>query len=181
MSVVWKFKNVSVYEIFWLLYIIVISLTLAETVWKYCQCKLINTLMFHCFRQYYWWMTVSGNQNRGIYVSGNRFSGYLVSVEPQYINTLMYLLYGTCAQSRGFRQYFWWMTSLKLTFLNKRTWKLHKDCQDKIWILQQHWLQQEDFTLGLDISRLHYVKTGYGVSISGNTKLAKNLNKVRLF
>ena len=130
--------------------------------------------MFHCFRQYYWWMTVSGNQNRGIYVSGNRFSGYLVSVEPQYINTLMYLLYGTCAQSRGFRQYFWWMTSLKLTFLNKRTWKLHKDCQDKIWILQQHWLQQEDFTLGLDISRLHYVKTGEGVSNSGNTKLVRN-------
>ena len=90
-----------------------------------------------------------------------------VSGEPQYINTLMYLFYGTCAQSRGFRQYFWWMTSLKLTFLNKRTWKLHKDCQDKIWILQQHWLQQEDFTLGLDISRLHYVKTGYGVSSPG--------------
>ena len=104
----------------------------------------------------------------------NCVSGSHVSGEPQYINTFMYLLYGTCAQSRGFRQYFWWMTSLKLTFLNKRTWKLHKDCQDKIWILQQHWLQQEDFTLGLDISRLHYVKTGYGVSISENTKLVKN-------
>ena len=111
---------------------------------------------------------------RGNYVSGNHISGYHVSRETKEINTIIYLSYGTCAQSRGFPQYFWWMTSLELTFLNKRTWKLHKDCQDKIWILQQHWLQQEDFTLGLDISRLHYVKTGYGVSISGNTKLVKN-------
>jgi hypothetical protein len=46
---------------------------------------------------------------------------------------------------------------------------------------QQHWLQQEDFTLGLDISRLHYVKTGYGVVTSANTKLVKNQIKVEIF